>query len=78
MIFQLFGGPQALKLGLVERASDGLSVEYGDLRSFKPQTSNLKPQTSNLKPQTSNLKPQTSNLNLQTGTSNTDDLQDDC
>jgi hypothetical protein len=29
---QLFAGPRALKLGIVERAADGLSVEYGDLR----------------------------------------------
>jgi hypothetical protein len=29
---QLYGGPQALKRGLVDRAADSMSVEYGDLR----------------------------------------------
>ena len=34
MIFQLFGGPQALKLGLVDHAAASMKVEYGDLRSI--------------------------------------------
>jgi gamma-glutamyl phosphate reductase len=28
----LYGGPQALKYGIVDHAANGLSVEYGDLR----------------------------------------------
>ena len=47
---QLYGGPQALKRGLVDRAADSMSVEYGDLRQARgtatAMQSSINPQSS--------------------------------